>query len=205
MDLILDLGPVESLIVPGVRALARGFVDEIPDPTRWRTLTVSGCAFPQSMAVVDPSSYALVDRIEWLAWREELYDDRADVARLPRLPTFSDCAIQHPLGVEGFDPRIMSASASTRVATGDQWLLIKGVSTDSVAPSIQFPGLATQLVYGHLQRAHWKGETHCTGCAGMKLCADGGPKVGTPEAWRRLGTIHHLTCAAEQIGALAWR
>jgi hypothetical protein len=199
-DLFLDLGAVEDMIVPGVIALARGFVDDVPEPKRWRTLTVTGSAFPQSMAVVDPSSHALVDRVEWQAWHAGLYGDRP---ALPRLPTFSDCAIQHPRGVEGYDPRIMSASASTRVTTGERWLLIKGVSTESVLANVQFPRLATQLVYGHLQKPHWSGEGHCAGCAGMKLCADGGPKVGTPEAWRRLGTIHHLTCASEQVTALA--
>jgi len=200
-DLILDLGPVENMIVPGIQSLARGFVDEVPDPKQWRTLTVTSCAFPQSMAVVDSSSHALIERVEWQAWLLGLYGNRTD---LPRLPTFSDCAIQHPRGVEGFDPRIMSASASTRITTGDQWLLIKGVSTDSVLASVQFPSLATQLVYGHLQKQHWAGDRHCAGCAGMKLCADGGPKVGTPEVWRRLGTLHHLTCVAEQVGALTW-
>ena len=38
-------------------------------------------------------------------------------------PTFSDCAIQHPVGVEGFNPRTMQVSASVRYALPDQWLL----------------------------------------------------------------------------------
>jgi hypothetical protein len=200
-DLILDLGPVDNMISPGVEALGRGFVDDVPAPEQWRTLTVSGCAFPQSMAVVEGRSHALIDRVEWQAWRLGLYGNRANLARLP---TFSDCAIQHPSGVEGFDPRIMSASASTRIATGERWLLIKGVSTKSVPAPKQFPGLATQLVYGHLQKPHWAGDRHCAGCQGMKLCADGAPKVGTPLVWRRLGTVHHLTCVTEQLRGLTW-
>ena len=48
-----------------------------------------------------------VQRAEWVAWRERLYRERQ---KLPRLPMFSDCVIQHPSGVEGVDPRIMQVS-----------------------------------------------------------------------------------------------
>ena len=197
-DLIVDLGAVDDLITPGVRALADAFLSTVPDPSAWRTLTVSACAFPLSMGGVDRHSHDLVERADWLAWRDGLHPRRND---LPRLPTFSDCAIQHPAGVEGFDPRYMSVSASIRYTLEQAWLLIKGESSRRTGTSIQFPRLATQLVYGHL-RNYFAGENHCAGCASIKAAADGAPRLGSPEVWRRLGTIHPITRIAQDLSGL---
>jgi len=197
-DLIVDLGAVDDLITPGVRALAGAFLSSVPDASAWRTLTVSACAFPLSMGGVGRHSHALVERADWLAWRDGLHYRRHD---LPRLPTFSDCAIQHPTGVEDFDPRYMSVSASIRYTLDEAWLLIKGESSRRARTTVQFPRLATQLVYGHL-RDHFAGESHCAGCASIKEAANGTPGLGSAEVWRRLGTIHHITRVVEDLAAL---
>jgi hypothetical protein len=186
-DLIVDLGPVEEMIAEGIATFASQFLAAIPDPGAWRTLTLSASAFPLSMGVVERRSHAFVERAEWLAWRDYL---RA--GSLARLPTYSDCAIQHPAGVEGFDPKLMQVSAAVRYALAESWLLIKGESTRRNAAKVQFPELAKQLAYGHLRR-HFAGERHCDGCRSIKAAADGLGRFGSAEAWRRIGTVHHIT------------
>src|SRR5712692_9860762 len=99
------------VVLDGVRDLATQFLRAVPKPTQWRTLTLIGSAFPKSMGLIDRESHDLVDRTEWLVWRDDLYARRQS---LQRMPTFGDCAIQHPVGVERFDPRIMKASAAVR-------------------------------------------------------------------------------------------
>jgi hypothetical protein len=198
IDLVIDLGPVDDMVTDGVIALTNAFLADVPSHTRWRTFTVSACAFPASMGGVNPQSHQLVERADWLAWRNNLHSQRDT---LPRLPTFSDCVIQHPRGVEGFDPRIMQISASVRYTQLDSWLLIKGASTRITPPSTQFPNLATMLVYGYLQ-PHFAGQSHCDGCASMKASADGANRLGSAEVWRRLGTIHHITTVVEQLDSL---
>ncbi len=200
VDLIIDLGTVEDLIVEGVAALAASFLDAVPVHHEWRTLTLSACAFPLSMGIVDRHSHDVIERSEWRAWRDHLHARRAT---LRRLPSFSDCAIQHPSGVEGFDPRIMAISAAIRYTLSDEWLLIKGESTRSVPPSAQFPRLATRLVYGQLSQ-HFAGMNHCAGCLGIKQAADGFSGYGSAEVWRRLGTIHHVSTVIQGLGSLAW-
>jgi hypothetical protein len=199
-DLIVDLGPVDELVVDGVRALTDGFLAAVPDHLRWRTFTVSACAFPSSMGGVGRNSYNLVERADWTAWRDGLHARRR---KLPRLPTFSDCAIQHPVGVEGFDPRTMQVSASVRYTWTDAWLLIKGESTRTTPASMQFPALATELVYGHLI-SKFCGAGHCDGCALIKASADGASGLGSAEVWRRLGTNHHIMAVARDLTALPW-
>ena len=109
VDVIIDLGAVEDLVEDGIARLTSTFMADVPDHHRWRTFTVSACAFPKSMGGVDRHSYDFVERAEWIAWKQRLYVQRHNISRLP---TFSDCAIQHPAGVEGFDFRTMQASAS---------------------------------------------------------------------------------------------
>lgn len=198
IDLIVDLGPVDSMIVPGVVALAAAFLRAVPSHTMWRTVTITCCGFPSSMSNVQLHSHDLVQRVDWVAWRDYLYQGRHTLERLPR---FSDCAIQHTAGVEGFDPRIMQVSASVRYTWSDYWLLIKGESTRRIPATVQFPVLATSLVYGHLQN-HFYQESHCNGCASIQRCADWEPGHASPETWRRFGTIHHITRVVEELATL---
>ena len=199
-DLIVDLGPVDEMIVDGVAALATAFLADVPDHRLWRTFTVSACAFPMSMGVVARNSHSNVERADWIVWRDQLHARRSG---LPRLPTFSDCAIQHPKGVEDFDFRTMQMSASIRYAMRDEWLLIKGESTRVTRPGVQFPALATKLVYGQL-RASFSGPAHCEGCTSMKVAADRADGFGSAEAWRRLGTIHHISMVMQGLASLPW-
>ena len=152
------------------------------------------------MGVVDKNSFGVVPREEWIAWRDYLHAKRQN---LPRLPTFSDCAIQHQSGVEGFNPILMQVSASIRYTLEEDWLLIKGESTRMKAPSDQFPKLAHRLVYGDLQK-YFLGPDHCRGCESMKAAADGAPRLGSAEIWRRLGTIHHVSMVMQGIDSLPW-
>jgi hypothetical protein len=200
VDLLVDLGPVDNMVMAGIALLTQQFINAIPAQQQWRTFTLLASAFPLSMKGIGRNSHVFVDRMEWLSWKDTLYTRRAD---LERLPTFGDCAIQHPRGVEGFDPRIMPMSAAVRYALADKWLIIKGESKDTTPLKRQFPMLAAMLTEGPLS-AHFAGVGHCAGCSYMVRAAQGEPGLGSPEAWRRLGTAHHITQASEQIRALVW-
>lgn len=198
VDLIVDLGPVDDMELPGVIRFAREFLKDVPDRTTWRTLTISACAFPKSMGVVDKDSWTTVSRNDWVAWRDYLYAFRS---KIDRLPTYSDCAIQHTTGVEDFDWRTMSSSAAIRYACGDNWLLIKGVSTKLIRPSLQYPGLSQILVAGSCS-SYFRGASHCQGCEQMVDASRGADRLGSQEVWRKLGTIHHIVTVTDGIGSL---
>lgn len=198
IDLIVDLGPVDDMISFGITALAEAFLATIPSIKQWASLTVLASAFPKSMRDVGRASHDFVDRSEWLSWRDGL---RLASPTNPRPPTYGDWGIQHPAGVEGFDPLTMQASASIRYATGAQWLLIKGVGTRRVKPSLQMPGLAGQLAAGPLKK-QFTGTAHCAGCEMIGAAAQGAPKLGSPTKWRQIGTVHHLTTVVEALQKL---
>lgn len=200
VDLFVDLGAVDDLVLDGVTRLTGLFLAEVPHHELWRTMTVTACAFPKSMGGVTTSAHDLLERTEWKAWRDGLHANRR---QLVRLPSFGDCAIQHPSGVEGFDPRTMQVSACIRYALAEDWLIIKGKSTKREPAREQFPELAAQLVNGHL-KPHFAGSGHCVGCGSMALAAEGVENFGSAAVWRRLGTIHHITLAAAGVASLTW-
>ena len=194
-DLIVDLGPVEDMIADGIATLAESFIASVPHLARWKTLTLLGSAFPKSMRHVDRDSHGYVDRAEWVAWRDHF---RKAGPSLSRPPTFGDWGIQHPAGVETFDPVKMQASAAIRYATDSKWLLIKGRGTRKMSPAKQMPGLAAQLATGQLRKA-FAGAHHCAACALIVAAANGAPKLGSLTKWRQIGTAHHITTTVEAI------
>jgi hypothetical protein len=199
IDLIIDLGAVNDMVLPGVQAAAAQCLADVPDPTTWRTLTLSAAAIPPGMGGLESRSHDLIDRLDWIAWRDAVRSDTS----LPRVPTFSDGVIQHPSGVENIDWSMMNPPASIRYTTGDQWLRIKGEGIRTKLPSEQYPGMATSLVYGTQLSHHFLGKGHCDGCFGMWCAADGADGYGSLGVWRRLGTVHHITRVIEQLDELA--
>lgn len=198
VDLILDLGAVGDMIAHGVSTLTRAFLADVPNLKRWRTVAIVACAFPLSMRGIGRHAHKEVDRYEWLSWRDEIYEHQQVCGRTL---IYGDYVIQHPAGVEHFDPRTMPVSATIRYALDETWILIKGESTRVVSASDQFPALATKLVYGRLQR-RYQGSVHCPGCHSMKAAADGAIGFGSAEVWRRLGTIHHICQTLDGLDAL---
>jgi len=199
-DLIIDLGLVDSMLSVGVAALTDAGLQEVPDQTRWRTLTVSACAFPSSLASVGRHAHGLIVRTEWCIWKDHLHVQRK---ALKRLPTFSDCIIQHSKGVEWFDPRTMKVSAAIRYAYLNDWLIIRGESIKRTPPRTQFPRLAAQLTGGPLQ-SYYSGPQHCAGCELIQNAAGGASGLGSLEVWRRIGTIHHITSVIDNLSSLPW-
>lgn len=190
VDLILDLGSIEDQRLVIVREIARQFVESIPQASMWRTLIMLASAFPRDMGVVSKNDKNHVPRVEWLMWKQLMSRDG-------RLPNFGDYGIQHPAGVEDFDPRYMTPSATIRYTSGDNWLLIKGESMKKKGGE-QFRQLSGILV----QEPDYYGPQHCAGCLGISDCSLGNLPAKSLEVWRRLGTTHHFTVITEQLNQI---
>lgn len=131
-------------------------------------------------------------------------------SRVPQLPSslrdFKDLA-RRASEIE----RANGADASAAVfewarRTGDYataTMAVKALYRNTTPPSLQFPMLATRLVYGHL-KGHFAGSGHCVGCSSIKEAADGVLGYGSAEVWRRLGTIHHISTVMQGLGSLLW-
>jgi hypothetical protein len=116
VHLIVDVGAVDEVLPEGVETMIGQFLPLVPLVSEWRTLTVVASAFPKSMGVAEPKSETFVERADWKGWLRACFERRDS---LPRLPTYGDGGVQHPSGVEGFDPKVMPVSATIRYTLED--------------------------------------------------------------------------------------
>ncbi len=196
VDLVLDLGS-DVVTAPGLAlAATRTEIAVLPHVHNWRTLTVAGAGMPKGMGDL-PRGLNEVDRCEWL-----LYQGLVRGPALARVPTFGDYVIAHPDPTVGIDPKFMMISAALRYTDGDVWLVPKGELYKARAGrgfgGAAVPPIADVVVQDH----RFMGIQHCTGDQWIHDAANNNNAGGSPETWRRQGTVHHLTAVTGQIATL---
>lgn len=196
VHLVVDLGTVDDMIPDGIGYMARQFVAMLPRLAEWASLSLVASAFPMSMTAIPNNSADERPRSEWLAWRDYVRFDRR---HFPRLPVYGDCAIQHPRGVEEFDKRRAQRLGQIRYARPDAWLIEKGQGEKKEPLVDQFPALATRLMK-RLATAFDK--SHCAGCTLIEKASRSRKGFGDPTAWRKIGTLHHITRTLESLADL---
>ena len=104
VDLILDLGAVNGDL--SVRAGARLVADALRGLSamdEWRNVIITGGAFPSDLSAFEPWTLGEAPRYD-----ATLYDYLRQRRRLPRIPTFGDYAVTHPVlvwtSVPGLSP-----------------------------------------------------------------------------------------------------
>jgi len=185
-DLMIDLGVVgESDDAKNVSAqLAR-----LPSLNDWRTVILSGGAFPKDLSEFEKHSDNQVIRHDWRVW------NALRTTNLPRLPLYSDYAIQHPI-FYGQIPGT-NTSASVRYADNQQWEISRGegLRNKNGAGHQQYPALA-QIITG---QDYFKGANYSAGDKYIAERAADSSKTGNPTTWLKAGLNHHLTLTAKQI------
>ncbi len=189
VDLILDFQSILPDQANAIRRAVRSMLASLPSITDWRTLTFSASAFPQNLSGFAADTITPVPRAEWTVW----VTLAARRQRLPRLPTFSDYAIQYPEPIE-VDPRIMQMSANLRYTADRDWLILKGRGVRRQGFD-QFRDLCSSL----MQEPEYRGPQFSWGDQYIDRCANqlGGP--GNATIWRKVGTNHHLEFVVRQI------
>lgn len=193
IDLVVDLGSLVDVDLAQVTPQAIFVLNQIPNVATWRTLSIVGSAFPASMGVLHSNSHTTLPRTEWQNWLA------LRAGTCARIPTFGDYGVQHPIVMEGFDPRYMAQSAAIRYTHRDTWLLVKGQSTKLLPGGVQYQSLASILT----RRPEFYGSQHCNGCSDIAACAVSSAGNASASAWRRIGTTHHLELVLQQVAAVA--
>lgn len=195
IHLIIDLGDIADMIEPGIVSMSRLFLRSVPNMRTWRTLTLVASSFPKSMGKVPSQGHSWVDRADWTSWLS-IARDRTST---DRRPSFGDAGIQHIGGVENVDRKKFDASPTIRYATDEQWLFVKGASRKVLRPTDQFPILAGRLCQEAPLNQYFRGPTHCKGCSDIVDSSKFAKGLASPQVWRRIGTVHHITTV---VGAL---
>jgi len=186
IDLLIDLGIVsESDDASSVSAQ----LEKLPSIANWRTLILAGGAFPRDLSEFEKHSHNQVIRHDWRVW------STLRNAGLPRIPYYSDYAIQHPI-FYGQIPGT-NTSASIRYADEQQWEISRGegLRNKNGAGHQQYPALAQLIV----EQNYFKGADYSAGDSYIAKRAADNTKTGNPTTWLKAGLNHHLTLAARQI------
>jgi hypothetical protein len=180
-DLIVDLDAANFVPIKAfVRSL--GILYEmIPTPNRWRTLTIVGSSYPQTVAGFEPES--LVNRNEWITYKAFV----KSLGRDTRIPTFGDYADATPDLVE-LDMRLIKPLAKLRYTIDDQWYIAIGSNVRSNGFG-QYRDMCTKLI----RKSFYSGKSFSEADRYIYDCATGNQKTGNLSTWVWVATNRHIS------------
>ena len=190
-DLVIDLGTPNFVPIAAYVRTLPALLSLIPTLNRWRTLTIAGTSYPQSVAALAPP-YQIIPRYEWQAYRTFV----GLLGREARIPTFGDYAVAHPDLVE-MDMRMIKPFAKLRYTITDNWHIGRGtpVRTHGFA---QYQDMCATLV----GRPYFSGAAYSAGDAYIADCAAGRVTTGNLSTWVWVSTNRHLTKVVDDLAIL---
>jgi len=186
-DIIIDLRSnpsVDEAEVSKYIAIFKSF----PYLDVWRTFTLAGSSFPESLADIQKDSSRLISRNEFKLWKLLLGN-----SELPRRPSFGDYGIAHPV-LNDVDPRTMRMSANLRYTVENDWFILKAKDARRYGFN-QFNGLCRKLV----AHTEYRGAKYSWADEAIFACSLRNDKPGNASTWRALGTNQHLVFVAFQV------
>jgi Beta protein len=192
-DLILDLGAPNFVPLEGFSKAIQLIVSSFPYLKDWRTFTVLGSSFPETMASIEKGG-KVVERYEWQLYKMLITNFRRDGVRLP---SFGDYAINHPKVLE-LDMRKVKPSATIRYTIDDNWYIVKGenVRDKKYGRCKQYLGLSKKVI----DSKYYYGSTFSWGDDFIQRCANGG-NTSNLSMWRQVGTTHHIVKVIRDIAS----
>ena len=193
-DFTLDLGAPNFVPSDGFAKAIQAIITTLPYLNNWRTFTILGTSFPETMAVIKKGG-EIVPRYEWQLYKILVFGFKK--AGL-RLPAFGDYAISHPKVLE-LDMRITKPWATIRYTTEDGWFIVKGenVREEKYGKLTQYRGLCRKLI----DSKYYYGPTFSWGDNFIQECASGTGKTGNLSTWRQVGTNHHIVKVIQDIAS----
>ena len=185
VDLVLDVGAVAA--PPAVQAMtAASFINLVPNIRRFRSLTLTQSAFPDSLSQLAYDSKTTIDRDDWLTWQMLVSTGNAK-----RQPQYGDYG---PSGAGAALP--YRGTPNIRYALDTQWLVLRGGTTrTSGTVTAQHFALAKKLRGDKL----WMGRGFSAGDEYIYLCRPGSGGPGGATQWRTVAVNHHLELVVTQM------
>lgn len=190
-DLIFDLGAPNFEPIAGFSKAVEALIQRVPHLNQWRTFTLMGTAFPQSMGEIKTSP-AVVPRNEWLLYK--LVAARLATLEV-RVPAFGDYCINHPTLLP-MDMRLLKPSGTLRYTTPTSWFLLKGPNVRDNRFD-QYRGHCRAVI----DSANYSGSEFSAGDQYIAECARGTSSTGNLTTWRWVGTNHHMEMVAHEVSS----
>lgn len=190
-DVIIDLGAPNFIPLEGFSKAIQAIVSSFPYLNDWRTFTLLGTSFPETMASIKKGGQ-IIPRHEWQLYM--LLVGKFQRAGL-RVPAFGDYVISHPK-VLIVDMRTAKPSATIRYTINDGWYIVKGENVRDYG-YMQYRELSRQVQSSR----HYCGSTFSWGDQYIQNCANGSVSTGNLTMWRQVGTNHHIEKVTRDIAS----
>ena len=192
-DLILDLGAPNYLPLEGFSKAIQNIVSNLPDLNKWRTFTIIGASFPETMGGIQ-LGITNCPRYEWQLYKRIVANFKEVNLRLP---TFGDYTISHPKFSE-FDMRKVKPSVKIRYATDNNWYIVKGhnIRDKRFGKNKQYHNLSKKII----ESQYYCGSEFSWGDEYIQKCANGG-KPGSLTTWVTVDTNHHIEKVTRDIAS----
>jgi len=190
-DLIIDLGAPNFIPLEGFSKVIQAIVRSFPYLNDWRTFTLLGTSFPETMSSIKKGG-EIVPRHEWQLYL--LLVANFQNAGL-RFPAFGDYAIAHPK-VLIVDMRIVKPYATIRYTINNHWYIIKGENVRDRGYG-QYRELSRQVQASR----YYCGPTFSWGDDYIQTCANRSGSTGNLMMWRQVGTNHHIAKVIQDIAS----
>lgn len=199
---ILAISPKETHLIIDYEIMTENAVslrelcNRLPRLNEWLTFSIISGVFPRDLTEIKPPGQHLIRRLDWLTYLQEI----RDTAGLPRIPSFGDYTIQHPIYYE--PPKRANYSASIRYTTNDAWLIMRGEAVfHPNSPGFsQYPANAQLLC----ARQEFCGPDFSSGDRYIYEMGQQLIRTGNARTWLTAGINHHLSFLAHQISNLTW-
>lgn len=192
VDLIIDLGSIAGQKPSVVAQILRVDLGFLPAVSEWRTVTVASGAFPPSLAPLTRSTWNRVARVDWQAWVALVGGTR----KMQRLPSYGDYTVSNT----GLPPEGRATIlAQLRYSTPTEFMIWKGHDVKRHPDGYrQFRAICQNIV----GRPEYRGAGFSSGDQEIQEKATTPGSPGNPEAWRRIGTNHHIETVLDQFSNL---
>ena len=190
-DLVVDFGAPHYIPIAAFVRIMQALLGMLPNPNRWRTLTLAGTAYPQSVATLVPP-FQVIPRHEFVAYRTLV----RQLGRDARIPTFGDYGVAHPDPVE-LDMRIVKPFAKLRYTIEDAWHIGRGTPVRTHGF-----GQYRQICQLLMQQPYFSGAGYSAGDTYIADCAAGRAATGNLSTWVWVSTNRHLTKVAADLATL---
>ncbi len=190
-DLIIDLGAPSFIPLEGFSMAIQQIVSKLPYLNDWRTFTIIGTSFPETMAGIKLGG-EIIPRFEWQLYKILVANfQRAGL----RLPAFGDYAINYPV-IPELDWRVVKPRATIRYTIDDRWYIVKGDNVRDHGYE-QYHELSQKV----LASRYYYGPDFSWGDDYIQTCANKNAKTGNLSTWRQVGTNHHIEKVTQDIAS----
>ncbi len=188
IQLVVDFGDVRDKNRDLLRGLAIGAMRNIVTPERWQALVFAASSIPKTLSDIAPAgTITAVTRHEWTAYKDIIE------AKLPRIPSFADFAINHPDRTKHATK--YAPSANIRYTIDESFLIIRALKRKSNEAS-------RELCRMLMADSRFMGADFSNGDREIVDCAFGKSGVGSGWTWRRRDTRHHIEVTLQQLANL---